>query len=79
MPYVAPVTLTRDEQQALLRVSEAHPRDQSLALGTGLCLAELLGLDQDDLFARHASPLTTTAYTHPGDGELLAGVEGIAC
>jgi len=28
-------------------------------------------------FARHASPLTTIVYTHPGDEELRAAVRGI--
>ncbi len=30
-------------------------------------------------FARHASPLTTTTYTHPSDQELWQGVRGLAC
>ena len=30
-------------------------------------------------FARHASPLTTTVYCHPGDDELLAGVRELEC
>ena len=30
-------------------------------------------------FARHASPLTTTIYTHPSDEELREGVRGLAC
>jgi site-specific recombinase XerD len=29
-------------------------------------------------FARHASPLTTTIYCHPGDEELRAMVRGMA-
>jgi integrase len=28
-------------------------------------------------FARHASPLTTTAYTHPSDEELYSRIDGI--
>jgi hypothetical protein len=39
MPYLSPPTLTRSEQQSLLEVSAAQPRDHlvfSLALGTGL-------------------------------------------
>jgi integrase len=28
-------------------------------------------------FARHASPLTTTVYTHPSDEELYAAIRGI--
>ena len=30
-------------------------------------------------FARHASPLTTTAYTHPGDQETAARVRTLTC
>ena len=30
-------------------------------------------------FARHVSPLTTTAYTHPSDQELFAKVRGLPC
>ena len=30
-------------------------------------------------FARHASPLTTTVYTHPSDEELQEGVRGLPC
>ena len=30
-------------------------------------------------FARHASPLTTTVYTHPSDEELRDGVRGLRC
>ncbi len=30
-------------------------------------------------FARHVSPLTTTAYTHPSDEELRQGVRELRC
>jgi hypothetical protein len=30
-------------------------------------------------FARHASPLTTTVYTHPSDEELFTKVRGLTC
>ena len=30
-------------------------------------------------FARHASPLTTTVYTHPSDDEMCAKLRGIGC
>ena len=30
-------------------------------------------------FARHVSPLTTTAYTHPADEELQARLRGLRC
>ena len=48
MPYLSPPTLTRAEQETLLHVSASHPRDHmifSLALGTGLRLSEIVGLD----------------------------------
>jgi integrase len=59
MPHLAPQTLTRAEQQALLRVSASHPRDHlifSLALGTGLRLAEIVGLNVEDVFFPDGSP-----------------------
>ena len=30
-------------------------------------------------FARHASPLTTTVYTHPSDQEMQQQVRGLSC
>ncbi|OFV83821.1 MAG: hypothetical protein A2W26_06550 [Acidobacteria bacterium RBG_16_64_8] len=30
-------------------------------------------------FARHASPMTTTVYTHVSDEELFLRVRGLAC
>ena len=30
-------------------------------------------------FARHASPLTTTVYTHPGDEEMWERVRQLSC
>jgi len=54
MSYLAPQTMTREEQDDLLRASRDHPRDHlllSLALGTGLRLAEIVGLDVGDLFS----------------------------
>jgi integrase len=53
MPHLCPPTLTAREQRALLRASVANPRDHlliSLALGTGLRLAEIVGLDVGDVF-----------------------------
>jgi integrase len=54
MPYPAPETLTTAEQARLLRVTARHPypRDHvlfSMALGTGLRLSELLGLNVGDV------------------------------
>ena len=31
------------------------------------------------MFARHASPLTTIVYTHPADEELAEGVRDLFC
>jgi hypothetical protein len=30
-------------------------------------------------FARHASPLTTVIYTHPGDDEMRGKLRGLTC
>lgn len=54
MGYRAPETMTRSEQERLLEVSGLHPRCRdhvlfSLALGTGLRLAELIGLNVGDV------------------------------
>jgi integrase len=59
MPHLAPQTLTRAEQEALLQASACHPRDHlifSLALGTGLRLAEIAGLNVGDLFFPDGTP-----------------------
>src|SRR5262245_16973557 len=59
MPHLSPSTLTRSEQEAILRITESNPRDQaiySLALGTGLRLAEIVGLNVGDVFAEEGSP-----------------------
>ena len=48
MPHLSPPTLTTAEQAAILAATAVHPRDQliySLALGTGLRLAEIVGLN----------------------------------
>src|SRR5512147_135796 len=61
MPYLSPPTLTRAEQEALLRASASHPRDHlifSLALGTGLRLAEIVGLNVGDVFTADGRPRT---------------------
>jgi integrase/recombinase XerC len=53
MPHLSPQTLTTSEQEALLQATAGHPRDHlifSLALGTGLRLAEIVGLDVGDLY-----------------------------
>jgi integrase len=45
--------MTREEQRSLLHASASHPRDHlvfSVALGTGLRLAEIVGLNVGDVF-----------------------------
>jgi integrase/recombinase XerC len=59
MPHLAPSTLTTAEQKAILRTTTANVRDHtifSMALGTGLRLAELVGLTVGDVFAPDGTP-----------------------
>ena len=59
MPYLSPPTLTKAEQDALLSASSANPRDHlifSLALGTGLRLAEIVGLNVGDVYFPDGTP-----------------------
>jgi integrase/recombinase XerC len=59
MPHLAPQTLIRAEQEALLLASRCHPRDHlifSMALGTGLRLAEIVGLNVGDVFFPDGTP-----------------------
>jgi integrase len=59
MPYLSPPTLTQAEQKALLRVTAGHPRDHlifSLALGTGLRLGEIVGLNVGDIYFPAGKP-----------------------
>jgi integrase/recombinase XerC len=61
MPRLSPQTLTADEQRALLQATAGHQRDHtifSLALGTGLRLCELVGLNVGDLFFPNGEPRT---------------------
>ena len=61
MPYLSPTTLTRDEQQLILRATAKHPRDHliiSLALGTGLRLGEIVGLNVGDVYTPNGIPRT---------------------
>jgi len=56
---LSPTTLTIDEQRAGLRATQANVRDHaiiSLALGTGLRLAEIVGLDVGDVFTPNGTP-----------------------
>jgi integrase/recombinase XerC len=59
VPHLSPTTLTVDEQRAVLRVTQANLRDHlivSLALGTALRLAEIVGLDVGDVYAPDGTP-----------------------
>lgn len=59
MPTLSPQTLTRTEQSTLIAVPAAHPRDHlafSFALGTGLRLAEIVGLDVGDVYSAAGQP-----------------------
>ena len=59
MPYLSPPTLTSDEQRAILRFTAGNVRDHvifSLALGTGLRLAEIVGLNVGDVFGPDGTP-----------------------
>jgi len=59
VPHLSPTTLTTDEQRLILRTTAGNLRDHiiySLALGTGLRLAEIVGLDVGDVFAPDGTP-----------------------
>jgi integrase len=59
MPHLSPTTLTADEQRLILRGTADNVRDHtiiSMALGTGLRLAEIVGLDVGDVFAPDGAP-----------------------
>jgi integrase/recombinase XerC len=59
MPHLSPPTLTESEAKAILAATAGNPRDHviySLALGTGLRLAELVGLNIGDVYAPDGTP-----------------------
>ena len=59
MPHLAPTTITSDEQSLILRATQPNLRDHliiSLALGTGLRLAEIVGLDVGDVYGPDGTP-----------------------
>jgi len=59
MPHLSPPTLTQSETKAILHSTAGQPRDHliySLALGTGLRLAEIVGLNVGDMFAPDGTP-----------------------
>ena len=59
MPHLSPQTLTLAEQRAILRATAGNLRDHliySLALGTGLRLAEIVGLNVGDVYGPAGKP-----------------------
>src|SRR5437867_4528195 len=59
MPHLSPPTLTTAEQAAILAATAGNRRDHliySLALGTGLRLAEVVGLNVGDIYAPDGTP-----------------------
>jgi integrase len=65
VPHLSPTTLTTDEQRLILRATAGNLRDHtiiSLALGTGLRLAEIVGLNVGDVFASDGTPRFACAY-----------------
>ncbi len=59
VPHLSPTTLTTDEQRLILRTTAGNVRDHSiisLALGTGLRLGEVVGLDVGDVFTPDGTP-----------------------
>jgi len=59
MPHLSPQTLTQAEQRAILRATARNRRDHliySLALGTGLRLAEIVGLNVGDVYTTDGRP-----------------------
>jgi integrase len=59
MPHLSPPTLTHSEQKAILRATARNPRDHliySIALGTGLRLAEIVGLNVGDVYTPEGRP-----------------------
>jgi integrase len=59
MASLSPTTLTSDEQALILRATAGNLRDHtiiSLALGTGLRLAEIVGLNVGDVFTADGTP-----------------------
>ena len=59
MAHRSPTTRTTDEQRLILRATVGNVGDHtiiSLALGTGIRLAEIVGLDVGDVFAPDGTP-----------------------
>ena len=67
VPHLSPTTLTTDEQRLILRATAGNLRDHtiiSFALGTGLRLAEIVGLDVGDVFAAEGRPRVRVRVRH---------------
>ena len=61
MPTLSPTTLTQAEQRTILRATYKNLRDHliiSLALGTGLRLGEIVGMNVGDVFNGNGRPRT---------------------
>jgi integrase len=59
MPNLSPQTLTQGEQKVILHATRCNLRDHliySLALGTGLRLAEIVGLNVGDVYTPNGRP-----------------------
>jgi integrase/recombinase XerC len=59
VPHLSPTTLTTGELRLIVRATAGNVRDHtiiSLALGTGLRLAEIVGLNVGDVFAPNGTP-----------------------
>jgi integrase len=73
MPHLSPQTLTRGEQRAILRATARNPRDHliySLALGTGLRLAEIVGLNVGDVYTPAGTTFAGTGLPPVGTTSL---------
>ena len=70
MPHLSPTTLTTDEQRLILRATAGNVRDHtiiSLALGTGLRLAEIVALTSsptEGTCAARRPPCRTSPLPH---------------
>src|SRR3989442_13786985 len=88
MPHLSPQTLTHGEQKAILRATRRNLRDHlvySLALGTGLRLAEIVGLNVGAVYTPEGKPRNparrrpgTASNGRAGDG-CLPGALAASC
>jgi site-specific recombinase XerC len=82
MSRLSPTTLTSDEQALILRVTAPNVRDHvifSLALGTGLRLGEIVGLDVGDVFCCRPFAGTTTVGGGLRTIRVPAGASAVQC